>query len=184
MSVNPDQHRLRHAVDERLGRENMLDFGGPDPERQSPEGAMRRGVAVTADHDHARAHQPLLIHQHMLDTLMRVVRAIEGLDAELAAVLAKLRRLTGTRGVLNNAGGDILCRNDMVNHAEMGVRRQYADTALNQSCKSLRTRVLIREVDVDVQQNRAVIDSLHRVGVDDFLIQRLRFSRHVFLRKD
>lgn len=72
----------------------------------------------------------------------------------------------------------------MVNHAEMGVRRQYADTALNQSGKSLRTRVLICEVDVDVQQNRAVIDSLHRMGVGDFLIQRLRFSRHIFPRKD
>ena len=71
----------------------------------------------------------------------------------------------------------------MVNHTEVGIRRQPSDTALNQAGKSLRTRVLICEVDVDVQQNRAVIDSLHRVGVDDFLIQRLRFSRHVFSPK-
>lgn len=43
-------------------------------------------MAVAADHHHAGAHEPLFVHEDVLDALIRVVGPIEGVDSEMTAV--------------------------------------------------------------------------------------------------
>ena len=48
-------HRLRPLLEQRLRREDVLDLGRADPERERAERAVGRGVAVAADDRLARA---------------------------------------------------------------------------------------------------------------------------------
>ena len=56
---------------QRLGGEDVLDLAGADAERQGPEGAVRRGVAVAADDGHARLGDAELRADHVDDPLAR-----------------------------------------------------------------------------------------------------------------
>jgi hypothetical protein len=72
-AVDTHQHVLGLLLDQRLGGEHMLDFGGADAVRQRAERAMRRGVAVAADDGHARQREALLGADDVDDALALVV---------------------------------------------------------------------------------------------------------------
>mmetsp|Transcript_26770 Transcript_26770/g.59111 ORF Transcript_26770/g.59111 Transcript_26770/m.59111 type:complete len:363 (-) Transcript_26770:390-1478(-) len=52
-----------------LGGQTVLNLGGPDTEGKRPEGAVSRGVRISADHGGPRQGEPLLRPNHMYDTL-------------------------------------------------------------------------------------------------------------------
>ena len=86
LAVDADPHVLRPLLQQRLGRQHVLDLGGADAEGERAEGAVRRGVAVAADDGHAGQGEALLGADDVDDALADVVD-VEQRDAELAAVL-------------------------------------------------------------------------------------------------
>ena len=68
-----DCHRFRWGLPDGLGGEDVLDLGGADPEGESTEGPVGRGVAVTADDQHPGLGQALFRADHVDDPLPRVV---------------------------------------------------------------------------------------------------------------
>ena len=70
-AVDLDPHVLGLGLDQRLGREHMLDLGGADAMRERAEGAVGRGVAVAADDRRARQGEALLRPDDVDDALAR-----------------------------------------------------------------------------------------------------------------
>ena len=64
-------HGAGPLLRQRLGGQHVLDLAGADAERQRPEGAVGRGVAVAADDGHARLGQTLLRADDVDDALAR-----------------------------------------------------------------------------------------------------------------
>src|SRR5947209_6218393 len=91
-TVDADLHGPWLVLPEALGGEHMLDFGCANAERQAPERAMRRGVAITTHNRHPRLRESKLWTDDVDDTLSRIPQVVEG-DTELAAVLRKLSHL-------------------------------------------------------------------------------------------
>lgn len=141
----------------------------PMPKASAPR-TVRGRVAVAADHGHTRAYEPLLVHEHVLDALRRVVGAVEGLDAEVAAVLFQVRGLKGAGRVVNHTRGDVRRRNDVVDHTQVRFGRKDAAAALAHVTEGLRTRAFVDKVGVHVQKHRVLVDPLDRVGVHDPLV--------------
>ena len=97
-AVHGDRHRGRLGLPQRLGGEHVLDFGRPDAERERPERSVSRGVAVAADHGHARLSQPELRADHVHHALLGAAERIER-DPVRLAVLAQPRHLLGRQRI-------------------------------------------------------------------------------------
>ena len=85
--VEVEANRPRLSLREGLRREDVLDLGRPDPERERAERAVRRRVPVAADDRHARLRQPELRADHVDDSLAAAAGGEERY-AELLAVPA------------------------------------------------------------------------------------------------
>ncbi len=83
-AVDLDQHVLGLLLDQRLGRQHMLDLRGADAMGQRAEGAMRRGVAVAAD-DGGAGQGEALLGADDVDDALALVALVEILDAEIGA---------------------------------------------------------------------------------------------------
>ena len=159
-----EQHRLRAALVQRLGREHVLDLGGADPERERAEGAVGRRVAVTADDRLPGLREPELGPDHVDDSLAARPRRME-LDPELLAVGAQgielgLRHLVGHRPRQ---------RRDVVVHRGHGqVGPAHGAARKPQALERLRRGDLVHEVQVDVEQRR-----LARLVADDVPLPHL-----------
>ncbi len=86
LPVHQDQHVLGLALDQGLGRQHMLDFGGADANRQRAERAMGGGVRIAADDGHARQDRTLFRPDDMHDALAGIGHGEFG-DAELGAIM-------------------------------------------------------------------------------------------------
>ena len=143
-----------------------------DAETQGPEGAVRGGVAVAADHDHARTHEASFGHDDVFEPLIGVVRAEEGLDAEAAAVGFERFGLLERRRVVNTAGRFVARGNDVAHDAEVRVGGENGKAAGGDARKGLGRRVFVCEVRVAVQKDGVRVDRLHGVRVDDLSVKR------------
>ena len=170
-ALNAYEHRPGEPVDERLRRKNVFDFGSPDAEAQSAERTVGRRVTVSADDDHARTHEPLLVHHDMLDALMSVVRAVKGLDAVAPAVVLERLCLPQRGRIGNDARRDVRARNNVVDHAEMRVGRKSLHASLDEACKSLRARIFVGKVQVCVEKNGVLVYRAHHVLIKNLLVQ-------------
>ena len=92
--VDAHGKRLRRPLQQALRRQHVLHFAGADAERQRSERSMRRRVAVTANHRHARLRQSLLRPHHVDDALLLALKSVTA-DPELAAIRLQLRHLRG-----------------------------------------------------------------------------------------
>jgi hypothetical protein len=86
LAVHRHAHVLGLLLDQRLGRQHVLDLRSADAMRERAEGAMRRGVAVAADDGRARQREALLRPDDVDDALALVV-LVEILDAEFLGIL-------------------------------------------------------------------------------------------------
>ena len=150
LAVDRHAHPLRSRLRQRLGRQDVLDLAGADAERQRPERAVGRGVAVAAHDGHARQRAPLLGSDDVHDALPGIAhREVD--DAELLGVLAQHLHLPGRDRVgdrLIDVGG----RHVVVLgcHGEIGP--PHRPTRQPQPVERLRAGDLVHEVQVDVQQ--------------------------------
>jgi hypothetical protein len=93
------QHVLRLLGQQGLGGQHVLDLAGADAVRQRAEGAVGAGVAVAADHRHARQRGALLRADDVHDALALVQEREVGRRAEgamLASSVVTCCLLTGS----------------------------------------------------------------------------------------
>ena len=163
-----DLHRSRPGLRQRLGREDVLDLGRADPERESADGAVRRGVAVTADDRHARLREAELRTDHVDDPLATAAGREEP-HVELVAVRTERVELLRGEGVRDRALGGrhvvIHCR-----HGQVGPADTPAVHA--ERLERLGARHLVDEMEVDPEQRRPVTAVGDEVGIPDLAKQR------------
>ena len=112
-TLDPHLQRPGTELAEALGRQHVLDLGGPDPQGEGAEGAVGRGVGVAADDHGAGQGQAQLGPDDVHDALPPVPDAVAG-DARLVAVAAK--RLHLGPADLVRAAQDVLGGGDVVIH--------------------------------------------------------------------
>lgn len=81
-------------------------------------------------------------------------------------------RLNEACVVVNAPWGNVLARDDVVDDAEMRIGDGYRNPVVPHARKGLGRRVFIGEVRVAVEKHGTRIDFLHRMGVDDLLVER------------
>ena len=162
------QHRLRLALEQRLGGEDHLDLARPDAEGERPEGAVSGGVRVAADDRHARLRQAQLRPDDVDDPLAGRALAVER-DPELLAVQLDLAQLVA--GQLVGDGERRVERGDrMVGGGDGLVGAADLDATLAQAGERLRAGDLVDEMKVDREDGR-------RAGVGGHDVASPRSSR-------
>ena len=171
--VDTDLERLRAALEQRLGRQHMLDLGGSDAEGERPERPVGRGMRVAAHDRHARLCQAQLRADDMDDPLVRRADAVER-DAELAAVVLQALHL-GRGDLIGDREAAVGGRDRMVGGGDGLPRAPHTEAALAQAVEGLRARHLVDEVQVDAEDVGGSIGALgNDVLVPDLLDDRSR----------
>jgi hypothetical protein len=174
--IDPDLVRLRLALEERLGREDHLDFGRPDPECQRPECPVRARVGVATDDRHARLGQAQLRPDDVDDALARVADAVER-NAELAAVRVELLDLGGRQRI--QEGQATRGRWDgMVSGRDRPLRVANLQAALAKAGESLGAGHLVDEMEVDGEHARRAVILGDDVIVPDLLNEGAGLAVH------
>ena len=167
-----DAHVLGRLLDQRLGRQHVLDLGGADAEGQRAEGAVRGGMAVAAHDGHARQGQALLGTDHVDDAATGVVHVEIG-HAELGDVLLQGLDLDAQL-LVHAALADRRRRRVVVGHGDGGVGPPHRTAGQAQALEGLRAGHLVHEVTVDVDHAGAVVLAMDDVGIPDLLEQGAR----------
>ena len=167
-----DAHRRGKPVDKRLGGENVFNFRGADAKAQRSESAVRGGVAVAADDDHARAHESLLLHDDVLDPLVGALGAVEGFNAEVLAVLLHVERLLERGLVIDSARLFVVGRDDVVDDAQVRVGNEHGKAALTHTGEGLRRGVFVGKVHVAVKKHSVVVNARNGVRLDELGVER------------
>src|SRR5260370_42414804 len=94
----------------------MLDFACANAECQSPERAVRRGVAIAAHNRLPRLRNAQLGTNHVHNALI-VAEHVEKSDPRLATIALKRRKLTHC-GLIENRQIAILCGDGMIHDGE------------------------------------------------------------------
>src|SRR5262245_16154006 len=173
-AIDRDAHALGFALPQRLGRQHVRNLGGPDAEGQRAQRAVRRGMAVTANHDHAGLAQTLLGPNHVNDALSWVLEpeqrhahlprmGFEILDHGAAARLVD-------RGKVAAKGRYVVVR-----RGEGPVGTTHLQIALLEHAKGVAGPV-VHQVSIDVQQGSTVWARLDRVRGPNLVEHGLRFG--------
>ena len=165
--VDPDLVRLRLALEERLGGEDHLDLARPDPERERPERAVRRRVAVAAHDRHARLRQPELRPDDVDDALGVAAERVER-DAEVAAVRLELGDL-GRRLHVDDRQAARRRRGAVVGGRDGLVGAPDREAAGPEARERLRAGDLVDEVQVDREDGRRALVLRDDMVVPDLL---------------
>ena len=152
---------------QRLRGEHVLDLGRADAEGERPEGAVGGGVAVAADHGHARLRQAELRTDDVDDALVGVAHRVEA-DAELLAVAAQGLDLDLRHGVGDGTGRR---RDVVVLGRERQVRAPDGAARETEPVERLGTRHLVEEMEVDVEEIGLPLGATYDVCVPDLLGQ-------------
>ncbi len=152
-ALHPHLHVFRFLLDQALGGEHVLDFGGADAERQRTERAVRRGMRVTADYRHTGQGGALFGADDMHDTLAYIIH-VEFIDAEVLTVLIQGLDLHARDRVGNTAdpatapGGWHI----VIGHRKHGSGAPGPAPGQPQPLERLRRGHLVDKVAVDVEQ--------------------------------
>ena len=139
--------------------------------RQRAEGAVGRGMAVTADDGHPRQGPALFRPDDMHDALPHVRHRIVD-HPEITRVLVERLDLNPAFlvvdvGLTPRRGGHVV-----VGHGDGLFGRAHLAVGQAQAFERLRRRDLMHEVTVDIQQAGAVVGLLDDMVVPDFVIER------------
>lgn len=171
-ALDRDRHRLEGLERQGLRREDVLDLGRADAERHRAEGPVGAGVRVAADHGDAGHGQAELRTDHVDDALLLVAQGVQP-DAELLAVATEGLDLDPARRVRDGAV-DGERRGVVVLGRDRQVEATHRTPGLPQAVERLRTRHLVHEVEVDVEEVGVAVLALdHDVVVPHLLGERL-----------
>ena len=163
---------LRHR--QALGGQDVAHLARADPERDRPEGAVRRGVAVAARDGHAGLGQPELRADDVHDALPPAVE-VEERHAEVLRVAHHVHgHLLGERiGVRPRLGRG---RDDVVERGEGALGHAHAKPELAQHRERLRRGHLVDEVKPDEELGLAGRQRPDGVGVPNLVEQCLAMA--------
>ena len=152
-AVGDDPHAPWLLLPEGLRRQHMGNFGRTDSKGERTEGAMGRGVTVTADDQEARQGQPQFRPNDVNDALPGIFQPEQG-DALIAGILIEVADHARDLGI-----GDRLVatarRHIMVGDAECQLRLCDAGAAPGQLAEGVK-RAFMNVVPVDPEQGLAV----------------------------
>jgi hypothetical protein len=134
-AVGGDAHALGLFLPQRLRHQHMGHFRGADAKRERAEGAMGRGVAVTANDEQARQRQAQFGADHMHDALAAVVEPEQG-DVLIGGILVQLADHARDFGIGNRLAAATR-RHIMVGDAECQFRLRHRRAALGQPVESV-----------------------------------------------
>jgi hypothetical protein len=180
-TVDLDRERPRQPLREGLGREDVLDLGGADAERERPEGAVGRGVGVAADDHRTRLGEAELRADDVHDALVAAAH-LEQPDAELLAVAPQRLHLRHRQLVLQRqltADLPWVGRDVVVHRGEGEVGPAHGAPGLPDAVERLRRGHLVDEVQVDVEQVGLPLGGPDDVLVPDLLHDGLRGHRQL-----
>ena len=167
-----DLHVLALALDQRLGGEHMLNLRRADPMREGTESSVRGGVAVTADHGHARQGPALFRPDDMHDALTDIVHRVV-VDAEILGVPVERLDLDTALLVLDPLFAVERRGHVVVRHRDGLFRRTHGAAGHPEALEGLGARHLMDEVAIDIEQAGAVVLGIDDVGIPDLVIERL-----------
>jgi hypothetical protein len=173
LPVDTHQHVLRLLLDQRLGRQHMLDFRRADAVGERAEGAMRRGVAVAADDGHPRQGEALLRPDNVDDALPAVGLVII-FDAEIGGVLRQRLDLNAAFLVLDAEFAVGRGRHVVVDDGQRLRRLAHRPAGHAQPFEGLRAGDLVDEMAVDIDQAGAVFLPVDDVVVKNLVVKRAR----------
>ncbi|KCB31023.1 hypothetical protein L543_0196 [Bordetella hinzii L60] len=173
LAIDADAHGARQTVDQGLRGQDVLDLGSADAEAERAQGAVGRRVAVAAQDHHARQDHAVLGRDHMLDALQRIPRVEQG-DALAVAVALEIARLQGRvrLGDLARLAGHGVRGDDMVDHGHLLPGAQHLPPPGSQAAESLRTGVLVHDVQIDVEQHVLLVQGLDHMALHQFVVER------------
>ena len=149
-----DAHRLRAALDQGLGRQDVLDLGGADSERERAEGAVGGRMGVAADDRHPRLGDAQLGSDHVDDPAAVRAQGIQR-HAELLAVgLQGLDLLAGELVGDHPRDRSVVGRDVVVGRGERLVGPPDLAAREAEPVEGLRRGDLVDEMEVDVDQAR------------------------------
>ena len=149
-AVDLDAHVLGLGLDQRLGREHMLDLGGADAVRERAEGAVGRGVAVAAD-DRRAGQSEALLRADDVDDALPLVELVVIFDAELARVSGQFLDLLAALRI-RDAAAAVGGLDVVVDDGQRLLRRAHLAPGQAQALEGLRARDLMDEVAVDIDE--------------------------------
>ena len=170
---------------ERLGREDVFDFAGADPERERAESAVRGGVAVAANDRHARARVALFRPDDVNNALLDIADVVKT-NAKLFAVGAERFDLLARNRVFDRFRA-VGRRDVVVLDGHHLFRTTHFATGHPEAFERLRTRNFVAELLIDVKNRVAVRFLVNQVFFPNFIVHRFRrgglrrFLRHVYL---
>ena len=169
-TLHVDRHRLRQFLREGLRGQDVFDFAGADADRQRAERAVRGRMRITADDDHSRLRVALFWSDHVDDALAGCTHREER-DTEVRGVSAQRVHLLRADGVRDRplGGGDVV-----VHRRDGEIGPPDRASVQPETVERLRTRDLVNQVQVDVEQVWFAIGSMNDVTLPDLLSKRLR----------
>ena len=169
-AIDLDAPHLEPAHRQRLGGQHVAHLAGADAEGDGAEGAVGRGMAVTAGHRHARLGQAHLGGDDVHHALLARTR-LEQADAIVAAVA-----LDGDHHVLRQAigvgAGLVLGRDDVVHSGDRAFGERHAQALVAQVGERLRAGDLMDHVQADEELGLTARQIADGMQVPDFVEQR------------
>ncbi|MCY1538026.1 hypothetical protein D9M68_735480 [compost metagenome] len=170
--VHAHQHVLGLLGQQGLCRHDVLDLAGADAVRQRAKRPVGAGVAVAADHRHARQGGAVLRADHVHDALALGHEGEESRRAEFGDVVVQRGDL-----FLADRVGDAVVAQFPAGGGRVvvggGDHRTHAPdlaASLTQAFKRLRAGHFVHQVPVDVEHGRAVLFGVDNVFVPDLVV--------------
>ena len=170
------KRRRPQPLPQRLRGQNVLDLARADPERQRPECPVRAGVAVAANDREARKRQPQLRADHVHDALAPALDVVKR-NPELEAIGPHRLDLPPRQRVADRKL--IVSRHVVIDRRERQIRPPHPAARQPKPLERLRTRHLVHQMPVDVQQRR-LVSLLDHVAIPDLLKQCLAHRSKTF----
>ena len=170
LAFHADEHVFGLFGQQRLRGHDVLDFAGADAVRQRAECAVGAGVAVAANHGHARQRGAVFGADDVHDALALAQEGKVGRRAAGAHVGVQRHDLLAADGVFNAgqalfpAGGGRV----VVGSGDDGADAPHLAPRLAQALEGLRAGDFVYQVAIDVEDGGAVF-----FGGDDVLVPEL-----------
>ena len=174
-AVHHDAHVVGFLLHQTLGGEHVLYLARADAVGETGEGAVGRGMGITAHHRHAGQGRALLGPDHVHDALTVVIH-LELHDAVLVAVRIQGIDLELGNGIADTAvaiGG----RHIVVGDREVRIDTPGLAIRRLQPVEGLGRGHLVEQMAIDVEDGGAIVVSAHLVGTPELIVEGLSGHR-------
>ena len=176
VAIHGNTHVLGRLLQQRLRRQHMFHFGCANAESECAHGAMGRGMAIATHNRHARQRTAKFGPDHMHNALT-VIEQRNVRHAEFNDVLFKRFNLQAAFGVHYAGAAAVIGGDVMVHHGERGIRAAHLAPRGAQAIKSLRRGHFMGQMQINVEQRRAIRQGFNNMRVPNLVEQRARLLR-------